>query len=297
MTIQQLQYLLEVYRTGSISQTAKKLYVAQSSVSSTISALEHELGYEIFVRSRQGVHPTTQGLRILEQAGRICESYRLMTEDAQPHCTHIRIGSAAYAPISDAFCRLTMECIERQDVTLSHLTCSVSSVIDKLVAYELDLGIMLIYEPHLRTTEELLRSKNLKWTVRKTIPATLRLGVGHPLYHKEDLSLRDLESDILVDPPHGGTAYIEFLKDIMDINPDRVMLVGEQRTRYKLVSWGAAYSVGCKLPDYINEQYGFRNIPLEDARYKLVTVTNPARSMPPEIDRFLALLDEEMAQI
>ena len=297
MTIQQLQYLLEVYRTGSIYQAAKKLYVAQSSVSSSISALEHELGYEIFVRSNKGVHPTTDGLRILEQAGRICESYRMMTEAAQPHRTHIRIGSAAYAPISDAFCRLTMECLERQDVTLSHQTCSVSSVIDKLVAFELDLGIMLIYEPHLHTTEELLRSKNLKWSVGKTIPATLRVGAGHPLYHKEDLSLRDLETDILVDPPHGGTAYIEFLKDVMDINPDRVMLVGEQRTRYKLVSMGAAYSVGCKLPEYVNKQYGFRNIPLEDACYKLVTVTNPASKMSAEVSRFLVLLDEELAEI
>lgn len=297
MTIQQLQYLLEVYRTGSISRAAKNMYVAQSSLSSMISNLENELGFDIFFRSRQGVHPTTQGLHVLEQAGRICESYRMMTEVAQSHCVHIRIGSAAYAPISDAFARLAMECLERRDVALSHLTCSVSSVIDKLAAFELDLGILLIYEPHLRTTEGLLQSKGLNWTVGKTIPATLRVGAGHPLYHKEDLSLRDLETDILVDPPHGGTAYIEFLKDIMDINPDRVMLVGEQRTRYKLVSLGAAYSVGCKLPDYINEQYGFRGIPLEDARYRLITVTNPVRSIPQEISRFLTLLDEEMAQI
>ncbi|MBO5917233.1 MAG: LysR family transcriptional regulator, partial [Oscillospiraceae bacterium] len=39
MTIQQLQYLQEVYRAGSILQAAKNLYVAQSSISSSISAL------------------------------------------------------------------------------------------------------------------------------------------------------------------------------------------------------------------------------------------------------------------
>lgn len=297
MTIQQLQYLLEAYRTGSISQAAKNLYVAQSSVSSSISGLESELGFEIFSRSRQGVHPTTQGLHILEQAGRICESYRLMMEEAQPHCKHICIGSAAYAPISDAFVRLTMECLDRQDIALSHQTCSLSSVVEKLSVFELDVGVLLVYEPHLRTTEGLLRAKGLKWTVGKTIPATLRVGPGHRLYNKADMSLRDFEKDILVDPPHGGTAYIEFLKNIMDINPDRVMLVGDQRTRYKLVSMGVAYSVGCKLPEYVNRQYGFRSIPLEDARYKLLTVINPAREMAPEVSRFLALLEEEVAQL
>lgn len=297
MTIQQLQYLLEVYRTGSISRAAKNLYVAQSSVSSSISGLESELGFPIFSRSRQGVHPTTQGLRILEQAGRICESYRQMTEGVQPHCRQVRIGSAAYAPISDAFARLTMECLDRQDVTLSHLTCSVSSVVDKLALFELDLGILLIYAPHLRSTEGLLRARGLKWTVGKTIPATLRVGPGHRMYGKEGLRPHDFEGDILVDPPHEGTAYTEYLKNIMDINPDRVMLVGEQRTRYKLVSMGAAYSVGCKLPDYVNQQYGFRNIPLEDAQYKLLTVINPARPVPQEVTRFLILLDEELTGI
>ena len=297
MTIQQLQYLLEVYHTSSISQAARNLFVAQSSVSSSISSLEAELGFPIFFRSRQGVHPTTQGLRILEQASRICESYRIMTEGPQSHCQHIRIGSAAYAPISDAFIRLTMELRGRDDVTLSHLTCSVSTVVEKLSFFELDLGILLVYVPHLRATEGLLRSKGLSWTVRKTIPATLRLGPGHRLYQKPDVTLHDLEGDILVDPPHGGTAYMEFLKDIMDISPDRVMLIGEQRTRYRLVSQGAAYSVGCKLPDYVNEQYGFRCIPLEGAQYHLLTVTNPVRPSAPEVERFLTLLEEELAKL
>lgn len=297
MTIQQLQYLLEVYRTGSISQAAKKLLVAQSSVSNIISGVENEIGFSIFTRSRQGVVPTTRGLRVLEQAGRICESYRLMVEEAQPHCKHIRIGSAAYAPISDAFARLAMECRDRQDIMLSHLTCSVSEVIDKLAGFDLDLGIVLIYEPHLRATEGLLRTKGLQWTVGKTLPATLRVGAGHPLYNKADLSLHDFQHDILVDPPHGGTAYIEFLKDLIDINPDRVMLVDEQSTRYNLVSQGAAYSVGCKLPEHINKQYGFRSIPLEGAWYRIVTVHNPARGLSDEVTRFLALLEEELKSL
>lgn len=297
MTIQQLQYLLEVYRTGSISQAAKNLYVAQSSVSSSISALESELGTTIFSRSRQGVHPTTQGLRILEQASRICESYRLMTQGSQPGYKHIRIGSAAYAPITDAFVRLTTENHGRNDITFSHLTCSAATVVEKLSLLELDVGILLTYAPHVRATEALLRAKGLRWKVGKTIPAMLRIGPGHRLYDKPDLSLMDFANDTLVDPPNGGTAYTEFLKDIMDIDPERIMLISEQRTRYRLVSQGAAYSVGCKLPDHINEQYGFRCIPLDDATYKIITVTNPMHPIQPEVQHFLTLLEDELSKI
>ena len=58
MTFQQLQYLLEVSRTGSISGAAKNLFLAQSSVSASISNLEEELGFPIFIRSKKGVIPT-----------------------------------------------------------------------------------------------------------------------------------------------------------------------------------------------------------------------------------------------
>lgn len=297
MTIQQLQYLLEVYRTGSISRAAKNLYVAQSSVSSSISGLESELGFEIFSRSRQGVHPTTQGLRILEQAGRICESYRLMTQEGQSVNRQIRIGSAAYAPITDAFIRLLSEYGERSDLTFSHLTCTTATVVEKLSLFELDAGVLLTYSPHIRSTEALLRAKGLRWKVGKTIPAVLRIGPGHRLYNKPDLLLADFAKDTMVDPPNGGTAYTEFLRDIMEIEPERVMLVSEQRTRYRLVSEGVAFSVGCKLPEHINQQYGFRCIPLDEAKYNLITVTNPARPLTEEGRRFLELLDEELEKI
>ena len=44
MTIQQLEYLLEVNRAGSITAAAKNLFVTQSSVSCAVGALEAELG-------------------------------------------------------------------------------------------------------------------------------------------------------------------------------------------------------------------------------------------------------------
>jgi len=297
MTIQQLQYLLEVYHTGSISRAAKNLYVAQSSVSNCVNTLESELGFPIFFRNWQGVTPTTRGLQVLDQAARICESYRIMTETGSAVSRHVRIGSAAYAPISDAFIRLMVEHQEGDAVSFSHLTCDMATAVEKLSLFELDLGILLVYSPHVRTIEGLLKSKGLSWTVGKSIPVTLRIGRGHRLYDKPDVSLRDFENDVLVDPPHGGTAYNEFLKNIMDINSIRVMLIGEQRTRYRLVSQGVAFSVGCKLPQYVNEQYGFRTIPLEGLHYNLITVTNPLRPVLPEVQQFLTLLDEELSSI
>ena len=61
MTFQQLSYLLEVDRTKSFSQAAKNLFVAQSTVSNAVSALETELNCRIFIRSVQGLSVTVDG--------------------------------------------------------------------------------------------------------------------------------------------------------------------------------------------------------------------------------------------
>ena len=55
MTIQQYRYVLEIARRGSISEAAKQLFVAQSSLSTSIKMLETELNIKIFERSGGGM--------------------------------------------------------------------------------------------------------------------------------------------------------------------------------------------------------------------------------------------------
>ena len=75
------------------------------------------------------------------------------------------------------------------------------------------------------------------------------------------------------------------------------MFVEGQEARHQLVSKGTAYCVGCKLPACVEQQYGFRSIPLGNLEYRLITVSNPIHAAAPEIQRFLALLEEEVSQV
>ena len=95
MTFAQLQYLLEIYQAGSVSQAAKNLLVSQPSISLTLKALEEELGYPIFLRTRKGLVPTSQGAEVIDHATRICESYRLLTAPPAQRNTFVRISSAS----------------------------------------------------------------------------------------------------------------------------------------------------------------------------------------------------------
>ena len=109
MTFQQLEYILEIRRTGSISQAAKKFYVSQASISRAVNALERELGVQIFHRSWNGVQPTEQGCAVLEEANRICESWRRMSEGKNLSRREVRVSMTGFRPMHDAFVRLQQE--------------------------------------------------------------------------------------------------------------------------------------------------------------------------------------------
>ncbi|MCI8454120.1 MAG: LysR family transcriptional regulator [Lachnospiraceae bacterium] len=61
MTINQLRYVVEVAKTGSINQAANNLFISHTTLSSAVRALERELGEAIFVRSSKGVRLTPFG--------------------------------------------------------------------------------------------------------------------------------------------------------------------------------------------------------------------------------------------
>lgn len=73
MKLQQLRYLLEVYRQGlNVSAAAETLFTSQPGISKQIRLLEDELGVEVFVRSGKRVTDVTPpGRIILEIAERI----------------------------------------------------------------------------------------------------------------------------------------------------------------------------------------------------------------------------------
>ena len=65
MRLEQLQYIVEIDKTGSISKAAENLYLTQPSISAGVSALEKELKFKIFKRTKSGMAATDEGEQVL----------------------------------------------------------------------------------------------------------------------------------------------------------------------------------------------------------------------------------------
>jgi len=77
---QQLQYLVEIHRTGSISHAASNLYMSQPNLSRILRDMENTLGYPIFERTRKGVRPTEKGEQFLHHARNILRETAYMEQ-------------------------------------------------------------------------------------------------------------------------------------------------------------------------------------------------------------------------
>lgn len=294
MTFQQLQYLLEVNRTRSISQAAKNMFVTSSSVSIAIHSLENELGYPLFFRSQRGITPTQKGAAVISRAKQIYETYQEINDlNVEPH-TDVRISTASYTPIDNALVRLVNENRDRNDISFSMYSYSVPEIMTKLLANELDCAVILNFEPRLHILESRLKERNLHWKKLKSIPVYFIIGKGHPLYDKDDLKPSDFENQIILDGPQRAMERSDYLRGIMSIRSRNILVASRAAVRYKLMSMGYGYKIGNKPDDDIINQYGLRCVPIEGATYALLLITNPAQQRPKEIDRFLEILDEEL---
>lgn len=113
MEFEQLRQLDAIARTGTISAAAAALHTSQPSVSRSMRALEHELGCELFERTRNHVELNEAGRLALRHARAILAEERRM-RDAFSEITRtgrtILISSVAPAPVWRLTERVT-ECL------------------------------------------------------------------------------------------------------------------------------------------------------------------------------------------
>ncbi len=300
MTIQQVQYILEVSQTGSISRAASNLFLAQSNLSSAIRSLEQELGFPIFTRSNRGIQPTEQGLLVLEQAGYMWECYQKMRQASAIQTTaHIRIGGAPYTPVCEAYNRLCEAYQDYERLDFSYVILPIEEMIEKLYLSLLDLGLFMVSPDAREAFQKRIASKNLVVHPIAKVPIVLRIGPKHPLYHKAEIKPSDFADYTFVD--YEGQAFSNYIKlqSSLHLNPDasRIAIVPDRLSKSQVVAESTMYSIGCKLPPHLNHRYAFRNIPLDDLHYDLLYIVREKQQMTQEMHRYLELVNRELENL
>ena len=78
MTLNQLYYAIAISKENSLNEAAKKLFISQPSLTGAMHALENELGFDIFIRSKSGVTLTAKGAEFIGYAKSVVEQYDIL---------------------------------------------------------------------------------------------------------------------------------------------------------------------------------------------------------------------------
>lgn len=293
MTFQQLQYFLEVHKAGTFSQAAKNMIVTTSSVSITISNLEKELGYPLFIRSQKGLTLTANGQKVLDHATHICERYRQLGHIHNTSYSSLHIATNDYAPAKAAITNLIAANAHKRDtaITVSQTT---QETLQKIALFEIDIGIIGNFHSRNLPLQNMLRNKGLAHKVLDILPVEIILGKNHRLFHADMIHTSELENDIFIDTAERAYSRNNYLRGIVHIPRENVVAVHHKDIRYELLSQGVGYTFASRPSEDICEKYGLRSIPLEDVYLETICVTNPTRPLNAIGQQFLELLDKEL---
>lgn len=195
MTLQQMQYLLEIDRCGSINKAAQSLFVSQSALSSAILEVEKELGITVFHRTNRGIRLTEDGRELLGQILPIVEQSRKLSRyyarRRDTERVHLSVSAQRYPFCAKAFVEF-MNSLDAQACQLSLKETDMPAVISDVAAGLSELGVLFVSDLTERAITRTLEEKNLVFEPLVTLQPHVFMRTGHPLSAEASLTVEQL---------------------------------------------------------------------------------------------------------
>lgn len=158
MRLEQLQYLVEIYRSKSISLAAERAHISQPALSASISKLEDELGVQLLKRTNQGVYPTETGELVIQKSLQIIDALEEIICLARVNSSDLRddISIAVELNVNMTFMPKVFS-IFRQRYPKANILQKVgesNNILRDVESGKADLGIII-------QTEELIKAKDI----------------------------------------------------------------------------------------------------------------------------------------
>lgn len=195
MELQQLRYVNEIAKCGSISRAAKRLYTSQPNLSKSVKELEAEIGVPLFRRTVQGVELTLSGEKFLVYARNILAQMSELSavyQNRKNSNIYLSVSAPRASYISSAFNRWASRRANGSFHLLYHET-NPMSVINSVSANETQVGILRYNIANKEYFEGIMSSRGLSQDVLWEFSMVLIMDKKHPLAEKEHIDIDELE--------------------------------------------------------------------------------------------------------
>jgi DNA-binding transcriptional LysR family regulator len=246
--LQRIRSLLTIIAEGSVNRAARRLGVAQPTLSRHIQSLEQELGAPLFERGAWGMRPTGFGFFIRDKFAPIVRDYDFARAEAlafaQGRHQQLRVG---YLGLAAARCLNPALATLRREFRGVKLMLFDQTPGEQLAALrEGRIDVALVGQEGAAQGEEFYCRRAARLGVRVALPAE------HPLAGTETLSLRQLKAERFVGVAEqavpGRNQWITGLCAKAGFRPRFLAQTGGITETFALVAGEDAVAL---LPDYM----------------------------------------------
>ena len=294
MTIQQCKYILKIARCGSLNEAAKQLFVAQSSLSVSVKALEQELHIKIFERLGNGVCLTEEGTEFVQYARQLAEQNDLIMERYGSHkaCKHLYVSTQHYDFVADVFGRLLNE-TEEPFYRFSLREMKTYDVIHETETAYCDIGIIAIKDKDRSMMERYIGKRGLSFTPLFSAAPHVFLRKEHPLANLNTVTQEKLLSYPYVAYEQGEHSGSFFTEEITSIHSDKQVQISDRASLMNVLLATDCYTVGTGvMPSMLNQGH-IVSIPFESEDFYTLGYLLRADRTPSEMaELFIGMLTE-----
>ncbi len=168
-----LSYFIAIAQASNLTKAATHLGISQPSLTLAMQRLEHAVGTQLFIRTRQGVNLTKPGERLLFEARSLMSRWEELRGHTLSTMNEVRgrfsVGCHASVARYSLPLFLPALLLEHPDLEISLEHDLSRTITQKVLALDLDVGIVVNPVPHpdlvmrcvAKDTVTLWRSKNL----------------------------------------------------------------------------------------------------------------------------------------
>ena len=250
ITLQQIQYFIEVAEEGSITAAADVLFVAQPTMSAAMKDLETKVDRSLLLRSARGVTLTTDGAEFLGYARQVTEQVALLEQHylgRPPSRRLLGVSTQHYSFAVDAFVQM-VKATEAAEYEFSLRETRTWDIIEDVRTLRSELGMLFRNDFNRNVIDKLLRDSGLTFHPLFLAEPHIFISRKNPLASRDRATLADLADLPRLTFDQGTNNSFYFAEEILStLSSKREIRVSDRATIFNLMIGLNGYTISTGL--------------------------------------------------
>lgn len=283
MKLSQLEQIIEVANTGSISQAAANLFISQPNVSLSIKRVEDEIGAKLFHRTSTGMIPTITGVEFVERAKEILlqlDALGYMCRNDDTLLTQKLVVASAGIRILDTELVNIVNKYKQSHVIIKHVTATGAQLLDCIAENKAEIGFCAAHDFSKQIILRQAAIRKLEYHTIGDVMSGIYVGRNNPRFSDKDTvvdynKIKDIPVIKIIRREFNAPSLHEqlFTSAGISLNPRHEILVDNFGSLRSIIVMMDCYAISTyvsnkKLYEYENPYPDLRFIPFAPGTFK-----------------------------